>query len=166
MKIAPLKKKLAGSRHSISRRLYSRMLVAVAITFSCASGPEWKPAPVEDLYCEGDADCELVMSPLIREKCCGRCPEPYAISRVAADRHRANMASKCGEEVACTDEAYRCCNTKFTDWTAVCSHHACERRSTKFFGAPERTCGIGSLGAAPPNMALNATVGRGRPPAR
>jgi hypothetical protein len=152
---------------TVFHRLYSSILAIAAMTFSCATISETRLAPSEDLYCEQDSDCELVKSTLIQGECCGHCAEQQAISHTAADRYRLHLDAECGgEDVDCTLIGYRCCNTGFSDWTAVCTHNTCKRRSARFFGTPKPSCGIGTTEAAPPNKALNATVGRGRPPAR
>jgi hypothetical protein len=85
-----------------------------------------------------DTDCEIVDGDVVAEVCCGSCSEPYAISKVAAERHVRRAQAKCAD-TPCLAWRRLCCNTRRSDWKAVCSDHVCERRSATFF-SPKPQC--------------------------
>ena len=120
------------------RGLKISILLALAYTCTCATGPEPRPVPAYELLCHDDADCEIVTTD-VGEACCYSNTEPYAISRAAAERHRVRTKIKCAQ-ARCTAECQEIMVTRSEDWVAVCSGHACKRRSTKFFPSPEPSC--------------------------
>jgi len=115
------------------------LVVAYTYTCACATGPEPRRVPADDLFCARDADCEIVATDVVGEGCCHTHTEPYAISRAAAERHQVRMDTMCGRAV-CTMECRYIEVTELEDWAAVCSGHVCKRRSTKPFPSAKPSC--------------------------
>ena len=125
-------------------------LVLLVPLGSCATGhtkgertpqPE-RQVPPDDLVCDENDDCEIVVYNVYYEECCGACEEePYAISRAAIERQKTRYKAACAG-VACKliETCGSCCCTKRADWIAVCDRHLCKRRSAKFFGSPKPRC--------------------------
>ncbi len=114
-------------------------LLAIAYICACATGPQPRKVAAGDLFCERDADCEVVDSDFIGGDCCHTRTEPYAISRAAAERHEARWMANCKGRM-CTMECRRIKVTDPADWDAVCSSHICKRRSVKLFPSIKSSC--------------------------
>jgi hypothetical protein len=122
-----------------SRIVVLSALLAIGHICSCATGPKPRVAASDDLFCETDADCEIVGYDIVGGACCSIVTEPRAICRAAADRYRARWAAACTGAVCTLD----CAEVEVTmpeDWVAVCSGHACERRAAKFLPSPKSLC--------------------------
>jgi hypothetical protein len=125
------------------RKVIGRLLVVFTAVSSCATGrlPPQEPKVLpNDLSCERDDECEI-LDHSVYGNCCwwGHESEPYAISRVAVERHRAQREAECAD-VACDLVDYQrlpFCRTESEEWIAVCTRHVCTRASIHLFFSPK-----------------------------
>jgi hypothetical protein len=131
-----------------ARRYWVCFVTSVAVASSCGTGrvPRPEPKPMAaDLYCDRDDECEIL--DWVGGGCCagGGEAEPYAISRVAVERHQVEHTVSC-KDVDCGDDPLilhrrePVCRTELGEWIAVCSGHVCRRRSIHLF-LPAKTTG-------------------------